>query len=139
MLIKYHVPYSLNSTSVKLLSQINFFIFLLTSSALVYLSCLGYSTKYKFFLHSLPHSYILHTFIITSILIGFHIHDGLPSFICVLCFIYEQLVWSVYQVGLSFWDSNALKLLCSGGPILTYIILYGESTERGYILDSLLF
>jgi hypothetical protein len=52
MLIKQHVPYALNSVSAKLLSQVNFFIFLLTPLAFTYLLCLGYSGKYKFFQYS---------------------------------------------------------------------------------------
>jgi hypothetical protein len=59
MLVKQHVPYSLNSVSTKLLSQVNFFILLLTPLAFGYLICLGYVTKYKFFVHSLLNNWVI--------------------------------------------------------------------------------
>lgn len=67
MLIKQHVPYSLNSVSTKLLAQINFFILFLTPMAFSYLIFLGYSTKYSFFQYSLLSNYTIS--VIVSILL----------------------------------------------------------------------
>ena len=67
MLVKQHVPYSLNSVSAKLLSQINFFILLLTPLAFGYLVCLGYANKYRFFLHSLFNNWVV--LVSTSVLL----------------------------------------------------------------------
>jgi NADH:ubiquinone oxidoreductase subunit 5 (subunit L)/multisubunit Na+/H+ antiporter MnhA subunit len=68
MLIKQHVPYSLNSVSTKLLSQISFFISFLTPLAFTYLLCLGYSSKYKFFWYSSLSNYVLLSAIIITLL-----------------------------------------------------------------------
>jgi hypothetical protein len=88
MLIKQHIPNSLNSTSNKLMSQINFFIFFLTPLAFSYLTCLGYQTKYNFFSYS---EFSGRVIIVSVTLLLFSVTNFPPYVLPLLVFMYLTL------------------------------------------------
>lgn len=88
MLIKQHVPHSLNSTSGQLMSQVNFFIFFLTPLAFTYLVCLGYATKYNFFQYSGLSNYVT-VFSVSLLLINLL---ELPSYLVFIKFVIYLMI-----------------------------------------------
>lgn len=105
-LIKQHVPYSLNSVSTNLLSQISFFISFLTPLAFTYLLCLGHSSKYKFFRYSSFSNYALLVALSIPLFNFFHVHFWAtfdPWFeLSILLEILAGLLYLIYSL-IYFW------------------------------------